>query len=29
MELFWSAVKNRINELNHDDVTVDRELEPD
>ena len=25
MEHFWSAVKNRINELSHDDVTVDRE----
>ena len=25
MEHFWSAVKNCINELSHDDVTVDRE----
>ena len=25
MEHLWSAVKNRIIELNHDDVTVDRE----
>ena len=25
MENFWSSIKNRINELNQDDVTVDRE----
>ena len=25
MENFWSSVKSRINELNQDDVTVDRE----
>ena len=25
MENLWSSIKNRINELNQDDVTVDRE----